>query len=73
MSPASRYITCAGYEIHVTEWGAPDAPAVIAWHGLARTRSNPTTGAKPRRAKADTRQGVTEKTDEYHDPFSEMD
>ena len=37
MSPASRYITCAGYEIHVTEWGAPDAPAVIAWHGLART------------------------------------
>lgn len=37
MSPASRYITCAGYEIHVTEWGQPDAPVVIAWHGLART------------------------------------
>lgn len=37
MSPTSRYISCAGYEIHVTEWGAPDAPAVIAWHGLART------------------------------------
>jgi len=35
--PASRYITCAGYEIHYMEWGAPDAPAVIAWHGLART------------------------------------
>ncbi len=33
----SRYTTCAGYEIHYTEWGASDAPAVIAWHGLART------------------------------------
>ena len=43
------------------------------WHGLARPRSNPTTGAKPRPTKADTRQDVTEKTDEYHDPFSEMD
>ncbi|GAA4429854.1 alpha/beta hydrolase [Acidovorax lacteus] len=37
MSPQSRYVTCAGYEIHCTEWGAPDAPVVIAWHGLART------------------------------------
>ena len=37
MSPRSRYIACAGYEIHVTEWGAEDAPVVIAWHGLART------------------------------------
>ncbi|PTT17868.1 alpha/beta hydrolase [Acidovorax sp. HMWF029] len=37
MSPTSRYATCAGYEIHYTEWGAPDAPVVIAWHGLART------------------------------------
>lgn len=37
MSPRSRYISCAGYEIHVTEWGAEDAPVVIAWHGLART------------------------------------
>ncbi|BEU97065.1 alpha/beta hydrolase [Acidovorax sp. DW039] len=37
MSPISRYATCAGYEIHYTEWGAPDAPVVIAWHGLART------------------------------------
>ena len=33
----SRYIRCAGYEMHVTEWGAADAPVVIAWHGLART------------------------------------
>ncbi|AYM95959.1 pimeloyl-ACP methyl ester carboxylesterase [Acidovorax sp. 62] len=37
MSPISRYATCAGYEIHYTEWGRPDAPVVIAWHGLART------------------------------------
>jgi len=33
----SRYTQCAGYELHYTEWGAPDAPVVIAWHGLART------------------------------------
>ena len=37
MTPLSRYATCAGYEIHYMEWGAPDAPVVIAWHGLART------------------------------------
>ena len=37
MSPSSRYVSCAGYEIHYMEWGAPDAPVVIAWHGLART------------------------------------
>ncbi len=37
MSPTSRYLRCAGYEIHCTEWGAADAPVVIAWHGLART------------------------------------
>lgn len=35
--PVSRYVRCAGYEIHVTEWGDAGAPAVIAWHGLART------------------------------------
>jgi pimeloyl-ACP methyl ester carboxylesterase len=33
----SRYATCAGREIHYTEWGARDARTVIAWHGLART------------------------------------
>jgi pimeloyl-ACP methyl ester carboxylesterase len=33
----SNYATCAGREIHFTEWGAPQRPAVIAWHGLART------------------------------------
>ena len=37
MHSSSRYVRCAGYEIHVTEWGAADAPVVVAWHGLART------------------------------------
>jgi pimeloyl-ACP methyl ester carboxylesterase len=34
---ASRYLTCAGREIHVTEWGAQHGKTVVAWHGLART------------------------------------
>ena len=33
----SRYLVCEGREIHFTEWGEPHAPAIIAWHGLART------------------------------------
>ena len=37
MTFTSSYLTCAGREIHYTEWGAPQAPVVIAWHGLART------------------------------------
>ena len=37
MSPTSNYLRCAGREIHYLDWGAPDAPVVIAWHGLART------------------------------------
>jgi pimeloyl-ACP methyl ester carboxylesterase len=40
MSFSSHYITCAGREIHYTEWGAEHgktAKTVIAWHGLART------------------------------------
>ena len=37
MSQSSHFITCAGLEIHYTEWGASDAPVVVAWHGLART------------------------------------
>ncbi len=37
MTPSSHYVACAGREVHVTEWGAPDAPVVVAWHGLART------------------------------------
>jgi len=33
----SRYLSCLGRELHLTEWGDEAAPAVIAWHGLART------------------------------------
>jgi pimeloyl-ACP methyl ester carboxylesterase len=33
----SRYATCAGREIHYTEWGGEHERTVIAWHGLART------------------------------------
>ena len=39
MSFTSHYQTCAGLEIHFTDW-QPTGPArgtVIAWHGLART------------------------------------
>lgn len=34
---SSNYVTCAGREIHFTEWGAQHRRTVIAWHGLART------------------------------------
>jgi pimeloyl-ACP methyl ester carboxylesterase len=37
MAFTSNYATCAGREIHFTEWGAGNKPTVIAWHGLART------------------------------------
>ena len=37
MTALSRYVQCAGYELHFMEWGAADAPVVVAWHGLART------------------------------------
>jgi pimeloyl-ACP methyl ester carboxylesterase len=37
MQYSSGYATCAGREIHYTEWGAQNRPTVIAWHGLART------------------------------------
>ena len=37
MPYTSHYLTCAGRELHFTEWGAGDAGTVIAWHGLART------------------------------------
>ncbi|MDB5966202.1 MAG: alpha/beta hydrolase [Polaromonas sp.] len=33
----SHYVTCAGREIHYTEWGSQHQDVVIAWHGLART------------------------------------
>ena len=37
MTHRSRYATCAGLEIHYTEWGWEHRATVIAWHGLART------------------------------------
>jgi pimeloyl-ACP methyl ester carboxylesterase len=37
MQPTSHYLTCAGREIHYTQWGARHSATVIAWHGLART------------------------------------
>jgi pimeloyl-ACP methyl ester carboxylesterase len=37
MPYSSHYATCAGREIHYTEWGAQHGRTVIAWHGLART------------------------------------
>ena len=33
----SNYSQCAGFEVHYLTWGRPDKPAVILWHGLART------------------------------------
>lgn len=33
----SHYLTCCNFNLHCTIWGDPSAPAVIAWHGLART------------------------------------
>lgn len=37
MSFTSHYLSCAGRELHYTEWGTGHADTVIAWHGLART------------------------------------
>jgi pimeloyl-ACP methyl ester carboxylesterase len=37
MTRTSRYLTCAGYEIHFSEWGTANDQAVVMWHGLART------------------------------------
>lgn len=36
-SPRSSYLPIAGHEIHLTAWGDPAAPALVLWHGLART------------------------------------
>lgn len=35
--PRSRYIPAEGFEMHVTEWGERGRPALVMWHGLART------------------------------------
>ncbi|MEY4421257.1 MAG: hypothetical protein RLZZ498_1853 [Pseudomonadota bacterium] len=37
MTPTSHYLQCHGFNIHYTAWGDASLPAVIAWHGLART------------------------------------
>ena len=36
-TPRSTYIEADGFEVHVTEWGDPGNPALVMWHGLART------------------------------------
>ena len=36
-APRHAFVPVLGHEIHVTEWGTPGAPALIMWHGLART------------------------------------
>jgi pimeloyl-ACP methyl ester carboxylesterase len=35
--PRSTYVPAAGFEVHVTEWGERERPALVMWHGLART------------------------------------
>ena len=37
MTARSIYLDAAGFEMHVTEWGDRDNPALVIWHGLART------------------------------------
>ncbi|WP_210259996.1 alpha/beta hydrolase [Martelella sp. HB161492] len=35
--PRFSFVPVGRHELHVTEWGARDAPAIVLWHGLART------------------------------------
>ena len=35
--PKSVYVQSGRHEIHVTQWGDPGKPALVMWHGLART------------------------------------
>lgn len=35
--PRSSYVTAGKFEVHVTEWGDATKPALVMWHGLART------------------------------------
>lgn len=37
MSPRFSFIPVMDHELHVTEWGRPEAPPLVLWHGLART------------------------------------
>ncbi|MCP8884430.1 alpha/beta hydrolase [Devosia sp. XJ19-1] len=36
-APRSTFLDAAGFEMHVTAWGDPGNPALVMWHGLART------------------------------------
>ena len=33
----SDYVQCGAHELHVSYWGNPSNPALVMWHGLART------------------------------------
>lgn len=33
----SVYVACGQHELHVSTWGEPTRPALVMWHGLART------------------------------------
>lgn len=35
--PRHAFVPIEGHEIHVSEWGDPGSPALVMWHGLART------------------------------------
>jgi pimeloyl-ACP methyl ester carboxylesterase len=36
-APRSRYVNIQGREVHYIEWGEAGSPALVMWHGLART------------------------------------
>lgn len=36
-SPRHAFVSVLDHEIHVAEWGRRGAPAIVMWHGLART------------------------------------
>lgn len=35
--PRSRFLTCQNRQIHFTEWGQPQSPKVVIWHGVTGT------------------------------------
>jgi pimeloyl-ACP methyl ester carboxylesterase len=35
--PSFSLVPILDHEVHVTEWGDPSNPAIVMWHGLART------------------------------------
>lgn len=37
IQPRFSFVPVMDHEIHVTEWGDPSDPAIVLWHGLART------------------------------------